>query len=126
MEEEEKKHREKETKYFFYEYKIFYSSQIKLLTASKAMEDFQWLNGGQANKGRPLHEADPVRWTSPPVNMIKINWDATLDHQKQVVGLGIFARDEEGHFLSAWLEEENVGDACCCRSFSCPTRCDLC
>ena len=40
-------------------------------------------------------------WKPPSLNIVKINWDAALDHQNQVLGIGIVARDDARKFLSA-------------------------
>jgi hypothetical protein len=49
----------------------------------------------------PLRKKVIEAWKAPPLNMVKINWDAALDQQNQVVGLGMIARGEAGCFLSA-------------------------
>jgi hypothetical protein len=36
----------------------------------------------------PLRKKVIEAWKAPPLNMVKINWDAALDQQNQVVGLG--------------------------------------
>lgn len=78
---------------------LTHPSQV-LSEAMTALEDLQRANGGKKHEEGPLQEQGAILWKPPPFNMVKINWDATLDKQNQVVGLGIVARDGAGRFLS--------------------------
>jgi hypothetical protein len=46
----------------------------------------------------PVNEGQSLqcRWLKPAVNSIKINWDAALDGRKNIMGMGIVARDWGG------------------------------
>jgi len=40
-------------------------------------------------------------WQPPPLDLIKVNWDAVTNIKNGCVGIGIVARDCGGHFLGA-------------------------
>jgi ribonuclease HI len=51
---------------------------------------------------RDVEQSNPVvSWIPLSRNMVKINFDAALDSKKLCVGLGLLARDEQGHFWVA-------------------------
>lgn len=72
-----------------------------LREAKQALEDFQGVSDGQGGIARQPSEHIPAIWRPPPVSMIKINWDAALNKNTGIVGLGIIARDDRGGFLAA-------------------------
>jgi ribonuclease HI len=41
------------------------------------------------------------RWSPPPVGVIKVNWDASINEVKDWVGMGIIARDSNGLCMGA-------------------------
>jgi hypothetical protein len=43
----------------------------------------------------------PKKWSPPPVGVIKVNWDASINVVKDWVGLGIIARDSNGLCMGA-------------------------
>jgi ribonuclease HI len=43
-----------------------------------------------------------VRWQKPPLGVIKVNWDAALDHSSKVIGVGAIARDEKGGTVASY------------------------
>jgi hypothetical protein len=65
---------------------------ILIKEATKLLGDFrkhfaitvELVNGGFSSHNR---------WLKPEINRIKINWDATLDGRKKIMGMGIVARD---------------------------------
>jgi hypothetical protein len=50
--------------------------------------------------GANMGKLDTGHWTEPPIVVIKINWDATLDPHTGMAGLGIVARDHEERVLA--------------------------
>ncbi|XP_059440309.1 uncharacterized protein LOC132172759 [Corylus avellana] len=48
-------------------------------------------------------QSNPVvqRWHTPPVGVVKINWDAAVDKDGEKMGIGIIARDHNGLILAA-------------------------
>jgi hypothetical protein len=38
-----------------------------------------------------------VRWTNPPSNTYKANWDIALDSNRKRMGIGVVIRDEQGY-----------------------------
>jgi ribonuclease HI len=48
------------------------------------------------------------KWVPPPRNTIKINWDATIDTSKKIIGMGIIARDEKGNFSATVSKQESI------------------
>jgi ribonuclease HI len=43
-----------------------------------------------------------------PRNTVKINWDASMDTAKKVIGMGFIARDEKGKFLATVSKQEHM------------------
>lgn len=43
-----------------------------------------------------------IRWKKPPTGVIKVNWDAALDHSSNTIGVGVVARDERGGFVASF------------------------
>jgi hypothetical protein len=69
--------------------------------AITGLEDFHKSNTHSDDR-RDVEQSNPVvTWIPPSRDMVKINFDATLDSKNRCVGLGLLARDEQGHFLVA-------------------------
>jgi ribonuclease HI len=47
-------------------------------------------------------------WVPPPKDIIQVNWVASLDAAKKIIGIGIIARDEHGKFLTAISKQESI------------------
>jgi hypothetical protein len=41
-------------------------------------------------------------WTKPPYGVIKLNWDAAVNKERQMMGVGIIGRDHNGHICLAF------------------------
>lgn len=41
-------------------------------------------------------------WTKPPYGVIKLNWDAAVNVERQMMGLGIIGRVHTGNILMAF------------------------
>jgi hypothetical protein len=51
---------------------------------------------------RPVRQRNgDQRWTKPPVGVTKFNWDAAINVEKQMMGLGIVGRDHNGQICLA-------------------------
>jgi ribonuclease HI len=48
------------------------------------------------------------KWTPPPRNSVKINWDAAVAIEKKEIGIGFIAWDEKGKFLGAVSKKERI------------------
>lgn len=46
-------------------------------------------------------EASSSQWQAPSQGKIKVNWDATIDKKKGLIGFGVIARDSKGRVLVA-------------------------
>ena len=44
---------------------------------------------------------NPTRWAPPPIDIVKINWDAAVNVEQGCIGLGCVARSSTGCFLAA-------------------------
>jgi len=68
-----------------------------------AAADFIDNNSGEESAVEPVrHEVSIVgSWTHPPSGIVKINFDAAVDQQKGMVGIGVVARDSVGFLLGA-------------------------
>jgi ribonuclease HI len=79
-----------------------------LREAVSILEDFRLSN---ANCNMPQPSSPPThveKWRPPPMNFVKINWDAAVDISKKIIGMGIIARDEKGRFLAAISKKQKI------------------
>jgi hypothetical protein len=59
----------------------------------------------------------PAQWTRPAKGNVKINWDAALDGQNRLMGVGIIARDSNGRVVAAmcsflpYIKDPSVAEA---------------
>jgi hypothetical protein len=59
----------------------------------------------------------PTQWTIPAEGDVKINWDAALDVQNRLMGIGIIARDSAGRVMAAmssvvpYIKDPTVAEA---------------
>jgi hypothetical protein len=50
-------------------------------------------------------------WQKPPAGKVKINSDATVELQKNMMGIGVIARDHEGNVLAMLCtKKEHISD----------------
>lgn len=40
-----------------------------------------------------------TRWLKPPIDMVKVNWDAAFTHTEQIAGVGVIIQNHEGLVL---------------------------
>jgi hypothetical protein len=71
-------------------------------------EDFQRLNLQQGSQSSIPHEAEVEKWQAPLEGFVKYNWDAAIDKKKKTIGMGIIARDSNGHFLTAFSKQQQM------------------
>jgi ribonuclease HI len=75
---------------------LFQAAHTQMEQHDRAME--------KRNKAEPIEGQTStrtvVRWKSPPIGVLKINWDAALDPKTSKMGMGILARDHEGRVLA--------------------------
>jgi ribonuclease HI len=64
------------------------------------LEEFQKANEGRQHETQQPRILDPIIWQPPPVNIVKINWDAAVDLKNGRIGLGCIARNSDGVFLA--------------------------
>jgi hypothetical protein len=79
-----------------------------LREAMSILEEFRLSN---ANCNMPQPSSPPTlveKWRPPPMNFVKINWDAAVDISKKIIGMGIIARDEKGRFLAAISKKQKI------------------
>jgi hypothetical protein len=69
--------------------------------AEAALEEFNRANTSEGQQQRELTATLEESWTPPPDNTVKINWDASLDKNRRIVGMGLIARDGRGSVLAA-------------------------
>jgi hypothetical protein len=65
-----------------------------------AIDDFQQVNLPEKKDVQKTQHDGPVMWQPLPVNIVKINWDAAVDHRNRRIGLGCIAQNSEGVFLA--------------------------
>ncbi|XP_059436347.1 uncharacterized protein LOC132169310 [Corylus avellana] len=69
--------------------------------AVASLEDFQRINAQPGGISSGLQQVHSTIWQPPPMDMVKVNWDAAIDQRNSCVGLGILARDATGQFMVA-------------------------
>jgi ribonuclease HI len=79
-----------------------------LLEAETVMEEFRRLQSKPIQTGNSSSHTEEERWIPPPRNIVKVNWDAAVDTSKNLIGLGIIARDDKGCFLAAVSKQERI------------------
>lgn len=43
-------------------------------------------------------------WRKPPQGLVKINWDAAVDKEKDIIGMGVIIRDSSGETIAMHCE----------------------
>jgi hypothetical protein len=68
-----------------------------------AAADFIDNNSGEEFAVEPVRREVSIAgsWTHPPSGIVKINFDAAVDQEKGMVGIGVLARDSMGFLLGA-------------------------
>jgi hypothetical protein len=69
--------------------------------AEVALKEFGRANTVEGQQQREITATREEGWTPPPKNTVKINWDASLDKNRRIVGMGLIARDGRGSFMAA-------------------------
>lgn len=44
-----------------------------------------------------IPQNNTLQWSKPALGLIKVNWDAAVDHKNKVMGVGLIARDYLGN-----------------------------
>ena len=50
----------------------------------------------------PLEDRAIVRWKAPPLGLLKVNWDASIDSKRGRMGVGVIVRD---HLRRMWASK---------------------
>jgi hypothetical protein len=53
------------------------------------------------SNGVSLIHRPTIGWKPPPIGVVKVNWDASLNVKEHYIGIGIVARDHYGNVLGA-------------------------
>ncbi|XP_042939343.1 uncharacterized protein LOC122274364 [Carya illinoinensis] len=77
----------------------FLHPNILLRQASQSLEEFKIAQASKKVKTQ-VASIHPSRWTPPPSNWVKINWDAAVNVDQGRIGIGLVARDHEGSILA--------------------------
>ncbi|XP_059441925.1 uncharacterized protein LOC132174254 [Corylus avellana] len=89
------------------------------MTAAAGLEDFQRVNAQFLGSNSDTPPAQTTNWKPPPVNMVKVNWDAAIDKKNSCVGIGILARDANGQFMAACgLKKKTLRDPTVAEAFA--------
>jgi hypothetical protein len=72
-----------------------------LLTGAKeSLQSFKEVNTLPSNPGA-RDSVSSLSWNPPNVDIVKVNWDAAVDKHKNIMGVGIIARDNSGVVIAA-------------------------
>jgi hypothetical protein len=64
--------------------------------AKMSLAEFQRVQQGERLKVSPALERNTTKWTPPPGDTIKMNWDAAMNVKDKRIGLGFIARNLNG------------------------------
>jgi ribonuclease HI len=70
------------------------------------LEAFQLANSKQHTMGVANPSADQ-RWKAPPVDFVKINWDAAVDSVNRRMGIGVIVRDHTREVIATISAPKN-------------------
>jgi hypothetical protein len=85
--------------------------------AIEALSEFREASGLLSMNTQIQPLSLPVQWTKPPQGFSKLNWDAALDKNQRLIGVGIVARDFEGKVIAAmcsfqrYISDSSVAEA---------------
>ena len=78
-----------------------FSHPTRLLgDAHSSLNDFQKIHSSGSNGETTARITEEMKWSSPPSNMVKLNWDAGMNVKEGRVGLGFIIRDTYGNCLA--------------------------
>jgi ribonuclease HI len=69
-------------------------------TATDQLEFYLQVSQDVNCKGREKHPPANERWKTPPKGIMKLNWDAAIDRNKKLMGIGIVVRDFTGEVVA--------------------------
>jgi hypothetical protein len=72
-----------------------------LKCATEDLEDYRKISCPPISPGPQSLLRVPIKWSPPPLGVVKINWDAYVDKTKKLMGIGILAHDHRGKVLGA-------------------------
>jgi hypothetical protein len=85
--------------------------------AREALSEFREASGLLLMNTQNQPSSLPVQWTKPPQGFSKLNWDAALDKNQRLIGVGIVARDSEGKVIAVmcssqrYISDSSVAEA---------------
>ncbi|KAF5441933.1 hypothetical protein F2P56_037100 [Juglans regia] len=97
---------------FIFENKFYNPKQV-ISMAGEGLEDYKT---AQNNINVPLEigggsHGMQKKWKKSSTNMVKANWDATMDFENKRMGMGIVFRDEDGEVLASVCDmKQHVND----------------
>lgn len=80
---------------------LFTPPTCLLKCATKDFEDYRKISCPPVSLRPQSLIRVPIKWSPPPLGVVEINWDASVDKSGQLMGMGIHARDHRGKVLSA-------------------------
>jgi hypothetical protein len=69
--------------------------------AKMSLAKFQRVNQGERLKVSPALECNTTKWTPPPSDTIKMNWDTAMNVKEGRIGLGFIAKNLNGEVMAA-------------------------
>jgi hypothetical protein len=71
------------------------SSRCLLTSVKETLKEFRKAQAHHisSNRSSPSKQTE---WSKPPLNWIKLNWDAAVDQTTKMIGWGLIARDHKG------------------------------
>jgi hypothetical protein len=91
---------------------IFTHPQVVFTKAVALLDEYHRYNRRQdehiINNRMRCSASALTRWKPPPYGIVKINWYALVNDKKQLIGIGIVARDNTGNVLGAQAVTKHV------------------
>ncbi|XP_042983247.1 uncharacterized protein LOC122312653 [Carya illinoinensis] len=66
--------------------------------ASQSLAEYRTAQENRKTKVQGIHSQASV-WSPPPIDVMKINWDAAVDGPNNRIGIGLVARDHVGNVM---------------------------
>ncbi|XP_059446444.1 uncharacterized protein LOC132177991 [Corylus avellana] len=87
----------------------FLAPTAVLKQAYEQIATFEKARACQTNSTTPTGSSHRVdRWTKPPENVMKVNWDASVSRELNLTGVGVIVRNHEGTVQASFCTYKEV------------------
>jgi hypothetical protein len=96
---------------------VFTPPRCLIKGASESLSDFRDASSLLLLNTQVQPPSLPVQWRKPPQGFVKLNWDAALEKNQRLIGVGVVARHFEGKVIAAkcssqrYISDSSVAEA---------------